>query len=173
MNQTTHKLTSASAYEQVTARLVAALEAGTVPWRKSWRASAPVSIRGHHYRGINLIALAFAPYASPVWVTFNQARELGGSVRKGEKGASHARSNQRPVLSEVTARDPARQRGSESGEHEQQPQRRPILQVPKRDLREARDSPQRDGAIDVSRRDAAHGCAPKAESLRPIPTQRH
>ena len=39
------------------------------------------------YRGINLIVLAMSGYSSPYWVTFNQARELGGKVQAGEKGA--------------------------------------------------------------------------------------
>jgi antirestriction protein ArdC len=37
------------------------------------------------YRGINVFLLAFAPYDSPYWLTFNQCRKLGGKVKKGEK----------------------------------------------------------------------------------------
>ncbi len=74
-----------NAYEQVTDRVIAAMEAGTVPWRKPWRSFAPVSIHGHVYRGINAIVLSLAPYSSPVWMTFSQAKERGGSVKKGEK----------------------------------------------------------------------------------------
>lgn len=47
---------SADVYQEVTDRIIAALEAGTVPWRRPWVASAethrnPVS--GTEYRGIN------------------------------------------------------------------------------------------------------------------------
>lgn len=81
-----------SAYEAVTDRIIAAMEAGTVPWHKSWAtggASVPVSIHGHEYRGINAFVLGFcSPYASNVWLTYNQARERGGYVRKGEKGTA-------------------------------------------------------------------------------------
>jgi antirestriction protein ArdC len=39
------------------------------------------------YRGINVFLLAVRGYGSPYWLTFNQARQLGGNVRKGEHGA--------------------------------------------------------------------------------------
>lgn len=78
---------TADAYAKVTARLIAELEGGRVPWHRPWVPSQPVSIHGRHYRGINAVLLSFlSPYASPVWLTFNQARERGGCVRKGEKG---------------------------------------------------------------------------------------
>jgi antirestriction protein ArdC len=73
-------------YEIVTERMLALLEAGTVPWRKPWNAgNAPRNIEGNVYRGINVFLLGMSSYASPFWLTFNQARERGGSVRKGEK----------------------------------------------------------------------------------------
>jgi antirestriction protein ArdC len=50
----------------------------------------PASITGEPYHGINVVVLwltAFEKqYVSPLWVTFQQAKELGGFVRKGEKG---------------------------------------------------------------------------------------
>jgi len=73
-------------YELVTDKIVAALEAGTVPWRKPWNAGiAPRSVEGHVYRGINAFLLGLEPYDSPFWITFNQAKKRGGTVRKGEK----------------------------------------------------------------------------------------
>jgi len=48
------------------------------------------NIRGNVYRGINQFLLQCVSmdkgYSSPVWLTFNQARAAGGSVKKGEKG---------------------------------------------------------------------------------------
>lgn len=85
-------MNTAEAYEKVTARLIAQLEAGTAPWQKPWSAEGPkfgampVSVHGHHYRGINLLVLLTAGYASPVWLTYNQAKKLGGNVKRGEKG---------------------------------------------------------------------------------------
>ena len=38
------------------------------------------------YRGINVFLLGFAGYGSQYWLTFNQAKQLGGNVRRGEHG---------------------------------------------------------------------------------------
>src|SRR4051794_14473572 len=73
-------------YVQVTDRIVAALEEGTVPWRQPWRASGeshrnPVS--GTVYRGINPFLLELTAmecaYSDPRWLTFKQAKQLGGA----------------------------------------------------------------------------------------------
>jgi antirestriction protein ArdC len=76
-------------YEVITARIVEKLEQGTVPWRRPWsvETGAPRNIRGTLYRGINVFLLGCQAYESPYWLTFNQARELGGSVRRGERGS--------------------------------------------------------------------------------------
>ena len=76
-------------YQEVTDRIVAALEEGTVPWHKPWAdAGAQRNLRsGKEYRGVNQLLLSLSDYGSPYWVTFKQAKELGGSVRKGEKSS--------------------------------------------------------------------------------------
>ncbi|HUF73752.1 MAG TPA: zincin-like metallopeptidase domain-containing protein [Gammaproteobacteria bacterium] len=85
--------------QEVTDKLVAALESGVNPWRRPWR-SLGVAGRGsvmpHNastgkaYRGVNVmlcgLAQQAAGYTSAGWLTFKQARDLGGNVRKGEKG---------------------------------------------------------------------------------------
>ena len=38
------------------------------------------------YRGVNILLLWSSPYSSPFWLTFKQALDLKGAVRKGEKG---------------------------------------------------------------------------------------
>jgi len=77
-----------SVYEQITERIVALLEKGTVPWRKPWKANSGLPrnlVSKKAYRGINVLLLHAMSYESPFWLTFRQAMELGGSVRKGEK----------------------------------------------------------------------------------------
>ena len=82
-------------YEAVTAAIVAQLEAGTKPWKMEWQTGGaggamPLRHNGQQYRGINVLILwaaaAQAGYRSATWMTFKQAIELGGAVRKGEKG---------------------------------------------------------------------------------------
>lgn len=85
---------SSKVYEIVSDRIITALEQGIIPWRKQWDAAASdrLPINGNSrkpYRGINVLTLwceqAAKGYASHKWVTFKQALELGGNVRKGEK----------------------------------------------------------------------------------------
>jgi len=80
-----------SVYEVITARIVQQLEAGVAPWHKPWKARGKNGlprnlITGDEYRGINVWILLSAGYASPFWLTFRQAKGLGGHVRKGEAG---------------------------------------------------------------------------------------
>jgi antirestriction protein ArdC len=77
-------------YEMVTGRICEQLEKGTVPWRKTWKGGNGENmprnlVSKKPYNGINLFLLACAPYTSPFWVTFNQAKSLGGSVKSGQK----------------------------------------------------------------------------------------
>ena len=75
-------------YDIVTDRVVSLLERGVVPWRRPW-AGADVQpqnlVSRRPYRGINPFLLGCTGFASPFWLTFKQAKTLGGSVRKGEK----------------------------------------------------------------------------------------
>lgn len=81
--------TRKNAYEQVTADVLAALDAGTVPWAMPYREGGglrPTSVAtGRPYRGVNVFALGLAGYASPYWLTYKQAADKGGQVRKGER----------------------------------------------------------------------------------------
>jgi antirestriction protein ArdC len=80
--------------EQITAAIIAELEKGVMPWSKPWAGlGGPVMPRRHsgeRYRGINILILwgkaEAAGYRAPHWMTFKQALEYGGNVRKGEKG---------------------------------------------------------------------------------------
>lgn len=83
------KSTKQHAYQRVTARILEQLEQGTVPWRKPWTTDGrfPANlVSGKDYRGVNVMLLGFQPYGSRYWVTYKQAQQLGGHVRKGEQG---------------------------------------------------------------------------------------
>ena len=75
--------------ERITNKIIEFLDQGVVPWQKPWRgghANAPRSVSTTKvYRGTNLALLSCASYDSPWWLTFGQAKKLGGLVRKGEK----------------------------------------------------------------------------------------
>jgi len=84
-------------YTRITENIIADLEAGTRPWHKPWNAehragciTRPLRHNGVAYRGLNIILLWAASvangYAAPTWMTYRQALELGGQVRKGSKG---------------------------------------------------------------------------------------
>ena len=75
-------------YDRITERIVTLLGQGTVPWHKPWKARAAWPrnyVSQKLYRGINVFLLHAMSYESPCWLTFLQATELGGSIRKGEK----------------------------------------------------------------------------------------
>jgi antirestriction protein ArdC len=78
----------ADAYQVITDRVITLLEQGTVPWQKPWQSGDLLPrnlISQKEYRGVNIFLLHAMSYASPFWLTFNQARELGGNVKRGEK----------------------------------------------------------------------------------------
>lgn len=77
---------------RITQEIIARLEAGTKPWVQPWRGvpvSRPLRACGIPYRGMNVFWLWMVAdmcgYASPYWMTYNQAKTLGAQVRKGEK----------------------------------------------------------------------------------------
>lgn len=85
-------------YQSITDQIIAELERGVRPWRKPWSADhmaglawVPLRHNGIPYRGVNILALWLAAtskgYRSPVWMTFKQAIDLGGAVRKGERAS--------------------------------------------------------------------------------------
>jgi antirestriction protein ArdC len=82
-------------HAEVTARIVAELEAGAAPWVKPWSATAGANIpqnavSNRPYSGCNIILLwraQAAGYRAPRFLTFKQALEVGGNVRKGERGS--------------------------------------------------------------------------------------
>ena len=84
-------------YGRVTDKIIADLEQRVRPWFKPWntehtagRIARPLRHNGIPYKGINVVMLWSASimkgYTCPLWLTFKQALELGGNVRKGETG---------------------------------------------------------------------------------------
>lgn len=80
-----------NAYDTITNRIMEQLEKGVVPWHKPWKGGEeglPKNLLSRKpYRGINRMILACCGYDSPYWLTYKQAKELGGHVKLGEHGA--------------------------------------------------------------------------------------
>ena len=81
-------------YAEVSARIITELEAGAAPWVKPWSATPGANtpcnaVSNRPYSGCNVVLLWMAQaagYRTPRFLTFKQALELGGHVRKGERG---------------------------------------------------------------------------------------
>jgi antirestriction protein ArdC len=82
-------------YQEVTDAIVAELEQGVAPWVRPWHVADPGLPRngatGRPYHGLNVVLLWAAAnrkgYGSSEWLTYRQARQRGGHVRKGERSA--------------------------------------------------------------------------------------
>ncbi|WP_114782324.1 ArdC family protein [Botryobacter ruber] len=78
--------------EQVTNEVISQLEQGNVLWQKPWSSfGLPKNYQsGRHYEGFNAFYLHYITekrhFTAPYFLTFKQAQELGGHIRKGEKG---------------------------------------------------------------------------------------
>src|SRR4029078_11891545 len=97
-------------YAEVSARIVAELEAGAAPWVKPWSATPGAntpcnSFSNRPYSGCNVVLLWMAQaagYRTPRFLTFKQALDLGGNVRKGERGTKVYFVKQLHVREDVT-----------------------------------------------------------------------
>jgi antirestriction protein ArdC len=85
-------------YTNVTNQIVERLERGVRPWLQPWNAehaagriTRPLRHNGEAYKGINILMLWAASelngWNCPIYMTYKQAQELGGQVRKGEHGS--------------------------------------------------------------------------------------
>ncbi len=90
--------TRTDVYTRVTSHIVGELERGVRPWLKPWNAenaagriTRPLRHNAQPYNGVNVLMLwasaEIAGYSCPFWITFQQAKELGGHVKKGEHGS--------------------------------------------------------------------------------------
>lgn len=98
-------------HELITQQFIDALEKETIPWRRTWTRGLPKNLVSKvPYHGINLFLLSLASN-DKYYVTFNQARQLGGYIKKGAKSIPIVYWN----LIEVE------ERNSETGEIEKKP----------------------------------------------------
>ena len=86
-------------YQTITDSILQALEQGVKPWARPWATKGGAEIldaglpfnaaSGRNYRGLNVpmlwAAAGASGYTRHAWVSYKQAQELGGSVRKGER----------------------------------------------------------------------------------------
>jgi len=86
----------ASLYDEVTQRIVAELGQGCFPWVQPWDSAAAApslprnALTARCYSGVNVLILwasgVAGGFSSQSWLTFRQAQQAGGCVRKGERG---------------------------------------------------------------------------------------
>ena len=75
-------------YETVTNLIIEGLEAGVIPWAMPWKCSDSVPrnlISKKPYRGFNFWYLLSFNLDRPYFLTFNQVKGLGASIKKGAK----------------------------------------------------------------------------------------
>jgi len=86
-------------YAEVTAKIIAEFEEGRLPWVQPWGRTGTANpslprnaLTSRSYSGVNVLilwgAVIEAGYPSQSWLTFRQALEAGGNVRKGEHGTT-------------------------------------------------------------------------------------
>jgi antirestriction protein ArdC len=83
-------------YQEVTARILQELERGAAPWVRDWAATPGANVpcnavTNRPYSGCNVMLLWLARgrgWATPRFLTYKQASEAGGHVRKGEQGST-------------------------------------------------------------------------------------
>ena len=80
--------TKKDVYAIINQKIIDQLERGTVPWLIPWNdGGLPKNlVSGKSYRGINVMLLGCVGYADNKFLTFKQLNEIGGKVKKGEKG---------------------------------------------------------------------------------------
>lgn len=113
-----------SVFDRVTQKIIADLEHGVLPWQKPWNGgdgfdhiTRPLRHTGEPYNGVNILLLwdeaATKGFANPTWMTFKQAEEYGGKVKKGEKAAFVVYANKltKVETDEQTGADVERQTG--------------------------------------------------------------
>lgn len=77
-----------SVYDIVTEKFISGLEKGNIPWKKTWSGygGLPRNFESQRpYSGVNMLLLAFNHFESPFYLTFNQVRKLGGTIKKGSR----------------------------------------------------------------------------------------
>jgi antirestriction protein ArdC len=115
MDSIKHSSTKQSVYDLVTTKIISLLEKGVIPWKQPWiEAGIPQNLFSKRpYRGVNLLLLNSLSYERNLYLTFNQVRKIGGTVRRGEHGH---------IVVYYTVK-----KSKETGEHEEEETKRKIL----------------------------------------------
>ncbi len=133
-------------YQEVTEYILEALEKGVGPWICPYevaRGPHRNALTGRLYRGINILLLNVAcwtrGFRNPLWLTYREARRLGGYVKRGERATSVIFWK----IIEVEERDPpgpARHRRTDGKTQDKEsPLRKVVLRVQRRAMRRAQD----------------------------------
>jgi antirestriction protein ArdC len=74
-------------YQIITSIIIEKLEQGVIPWKKSWSTQGPAVnyVTKKPYRGINALLLNSLGLSYPYFLTFRQAKQLGGHIQRGAK----------------------------------------------------------------------------------------
>lgn len=72
-------------FATITDRIIATLEAGTIPWKKPWIGGASGCISYSTGKPYSLLNHMLLGGRSGEYITYNQCVQAGGHVRKGEK----------------------------------------------------------------------------------------
>jgi antirestriction protein ArdC len=76
-------------YDAVNERIIAKIKEGVAPWRQTWAGGLlPHNYDGRQYHGINILLLSMSGFEKPIFMTYKQAQEVGGQVKKGSKGTT-------------------------------------------------------------------------------------
>ncbi len=92
MNDTTNTTDTRrkqSAADRIAAEFIAMLDKGVIPWHQTWTSTnrRPVNQAGRPYRGANYFMLKmFGQSPTNVYMSFNNAKKLGGKVKEGSHG---------------------------------------------------------------------------------------
>ena len=90
------KVKKPDVYEIITDRVISLLENSVIPWHRPWKTTMvnqkvevvlpQNAVSNLPYHGINAMLLHALDFDLPYFLTFRQAKEHGGMVKKGEKG---------------------------------------------------------------------------------------
>jgi len=90
------KVKKPDVYEIITERVISLLENSVIPWHRPWKTKVvndkvevvlpQNAVSNLPYQGINAMLLHALEFELPFFLTFNQVKEKGGMVKKGEKG---------------------------------------------------------------------------------------
>lgn len=76
-------------FQEITNDIIQSLESDNGIWQKPWALTLPLRGSGQYYQGINSLILSVKAFKESYifgkWLTFKQAKELGGVVKKGQK----------------------------------------------------------------------------------------